>query len=148
MERESIFTTPHCWQIAEGVEANRPVLYRNRQIPDKFVGTEPQLLVLTLGFIETDDTGLPTRHQYDQLEEFESRVLDKIESQQLGVVAFTWTYRGTVRYFLYVSELEPVLSLLSDSQVAIAACDDPNWDEFRNFLNGLESRESNRPASD
>ncbi len=119
-------------------------MYRGRKIPVIFVGDEslPFIFVISYPYEVTDSTGLPTSVQYELLEEFERGYLDSIESLKLGIVAFIQTHDGTVRYFLYVSSVEAVSELLTDTgtqslSLQLAAESDPDWSEYRAFMQGM-----------
>jgi hypothetical protein len=121
-------------------------MYRGREIPSTLLGHEslPHIFVVTLSYSTSDPTGLPTRAQYDEIESFEHACIDGIEQGRLGILTFVKTLDGSIRYFLYVSDvdrtLEAVGSTLNEANAAVAAGDDPEWREFKSFLQGMRAK--------
>jgi hypothetical protein len=148
MKAEDVFTTSQSWFTAHGNEGGKPSMFRGRQILEAFVGDRslPTLLVITIPFDATDLTGLPTEEQYKLIGEFERQCIDEIECKRLGLVAFIKTCNGLVRYFLYVRNAESAGSVLPQDIDAtpaslnweLAAADDPDWHEYRAFLQGMK----------
>ena len=144
MKKNTIFSKPHPWFTAEGVEDEKPVMYRGRQIPRNFIGTPllPAIFVISLHFDTSDVTGLPTRSQYETMGAFEKLCIDAIEMDRVGITAFIKTFNGMVRYFLYVSSVDAASNLVAMTNnvripMEFAGGEDPAWDEYKAFLKGV-----------
>jgi hypothetical protein len=149
VQTDGIFEASRLWFEAEGVEHGKLAMFRGRQIPATFIGSRSLsiLVVISVRFDATDETGLPTRAQYQEIDNFEREFIDHIEAQRLGLTAFIMTTNGTIKYFLYVSNIESISNALlgdneSGSRVELFAREDPNWDEYRAFLHGMTGLES------
>jgi len=125
------------------MEDGKPCMFRGREIPSGLVGdiSLPHIFVIALPYPITDPTGLPTGAQYNEIEAFERRCIDRVEEDRLGILTFVRTFNGTIRYFLYVSDIN-VVSQAIEADVNsvgahVAAGDDSEWREFKAFLRGM-----------
>lgn len=141
MTPDPVFSIALSWFTAEGTEGDRICLFRGRNIPERYFGTQTLPYVFSIGypFGATDATGLPTSAQYSMIEEFEDRYIAPIEQAQRGLIAFVKTTNGIVRYFLYVSNIDYVTDILTrvDSDLELSAGEDRDWNEYRAFLRGM-----------
>ena len=126
------------WVGAEGTCGAQPILIRARQVLDRLVGsaTAPFLLVITYFYESSDDTGLPSKEQYEQIASFEACAIDAMEAQGVGVVMLIRTSNGSVKYFCYVSGVDEAAAFFSKcfhetDHVEMASDNDPGWEEFR-----------------
>lgn len=129
------------WYAGEAYILDKPMFIRFRRIPPKEFLRLPFhfLFVLTYHFKVSDETGLPSSDQYDQIAGFELSVIDKLESGRLGLAAFIETHRGTVRYYCYIDRVQDVTELINTlvderTLLDLASDLDPNWNEYRRLL--------------
>jgi hypothetical protein len=120
------------------MDHDKIAMYRARKIPSRFVAdpTLPHIVVISHAYGLSDNTGLPSASQYEAIGQFEAETLDKIEASELGVIAFIRTCDGIVRYFVYVSDVDQVTSMLfetTNTRFEVAAGDDPEWKEYKAF---------------
>lgn len=126
------------WIGAEGSRNGQPLLIRARHIPDALLAPPalPCLLVLTYSYQPTDNTGLPSQDQYEQIAHFESGPVDAMEAHRIGVATVIRTCSGSVQYFCYVRNIDEAVAAISerlndDDPVEFAGDEDPTWTEYR-----------------
>ena len=144
VDTETIFSTSHPWFTAEQLVGDKPLMFRGRQIPDKFIGDSSlsNLLVISLSFDVTESTGLPSPAHYKMIDDLERQHFDPLEVAQLGIIAFIKTHDGLVQYFVYVSNVDAASDALEGISIAsghveLATAHDPNWNEYKAFLRGM-----------
>jgi hypothetical protein len=128
----------------EGMREGRPVLMRIRSIPSSFVGIAdlPFAFVLVWKYVPVGPTGLPSEEDYDQTEVIERDVIDVLESGAEGILAFTRTWNGSVKYVCYVKDPDEMAKLVNDRvpeslQLELTAGEDRKWSEYSELLRDL-----------
>src|SRR5262249_13277709 len=103
------------WVGAEGIHEDIPVLIRAREVPSNVIKrlSFPYLLTAILTYDPSDETGLPSSTQYRKIGRFERRVLDPLELQEQGIVAFIATWNGSVTYSVYLKDGEQAPELFA-----------------------------------
>jgi Family of unknown function (DUF695) len=133
------------WFAAEANNLGQPILIRGRrshclQVPNRRF---PFIFVVTHRYDVKDTTALPDLGQYSAIERFESDALDGIESANLGLLVFVETSNGTVRYYLYVQNVDDTADFLVTHSsgtflVELASDLDSDWGEYRKLMARVE----------
>jgi hypothetical protein len=143
MNHKSISSSQYPWFTAETTQNGKPLLFRGRQIPEQLFGAPPLpiIFVVTYAFDMLDWSGLPEPAQYELIGDFERKYMDAIECRGHGLLAFVITGNGIVRYHLYTANIDDASDVFADCELTknleITAGDDPHWEEYRSFLQGM-----------
>lgn len=134
-------TATEKWVLAEGELAGKPVMIRAREMEP--LPVLPHLLVVDLFYDSVDDTALPGDDDYEMMEEFEARSLDKSGEGLRIVLAFVETHDGRVRYFCYVSDValavEHIDATADGLEPVFSTENDPDWSLYQQRMAGLET---------
>jgi hypothetical protein len=143
MSSDNIFNC-NTWFTAEGRRADLPVMYRGRDISSTLIPCRQlsYLLIISLKYNTEDESGLPSRSQYDNIEDFEQSFIDRLEADQRGLVAFVETYNGVIQYFVYVSNADVSTSVSNMTldgplNLDVRTVQDSGWQEYQRFLAGM-----------
>lgn len=127
------------WLGAEAERDGTPLIVRARDISvDESINRAlPILFSIELSYEMSTPDGLPTPAQYQQIEKFESEIIDEIERQNNLILVFVETGGGLIRYFTYVADVDLVSRLIDeicdpDIPLEFSAKLDPDWGEYRN----------------
>lgn len=134
------------WTLAEGDHDGKPSLLRFRPELKRFLGDKryPRRLTITWAYADPDGDDLPDNETTDLMRDFEDRVVDAIERDSLGVLAFVYTFAGDREWHIYLADAKAVGAALNDAlaemprlPIQIEATDDPAWEELKSVLDGV-----------
>jgi hypothetical protein len=129
------------WKGAEGTYQDRPFLMRFRDVPEALSNGSQcdHLLIATYRYAQEDESGLPSKAQYQSIASFEGRFIDSMEQAALSILVVTRTGGGEVEYHIYSKkESEELLRLMGerlgpDDPVTFSEREDPTWTHYRNI---------------
>jgi hypothetical protein len=122
------------WFTAERTSEGSRILLRGRRLEREHYGSQLYPTVVTIEHryeLQRTD-GLPTHEQHSQHSEIFLKLVDAIETSQIGIHVFADTTRGLIREWIYVNNL-PMISRLRTEHLqghgVYELCyeDDPAW---------------------
>ena len=131
------------WNLAEGTLNGSPVLLRYRPKLAEFLGDPrfPRLLTIDWAY-DTNDSGLPSDEQSDQMRAFEDALESSPDFIAHAILTFVRTHDGTRRWHYYIDDVRQTGEALNSAlqhcpvmPIQLAVEDDPAWDEFNAILN-------------
>lgn len=134
------------WTLAEGSIDDRPSMVRFRPGLASVLGIAelPRRLVVVWDFGDDGASGMPDAEIAEDLELFESALLDALDPGRTAVLAFVFTHLGTREWHYYFDDLDAVSDKINDAladqpdlPIEMSAYDDPAWSELAALLSSV-----------
>lgn len=102
------------------------------------------LVYFTVGFESDKPSGLPSKEDTDKLYDFEDNIIPKVETEAHCVMVASVIKDGVKDHLFYVSNTDKFLisiskykNALDGFQVSLEKVDDPNWEIYDDFPDGI-----------
>ena len=123
------------WSIAKGEYNEKPQLIRFRNFPVDFANLGyPNRLNIIWVMSQAEEWGLPSSQEMGELEIFENRLVDVVESDKHSVLSVVLTGDGKREFVFHTADVEGFLRRLSampqeESRypIEIHRDEDPSW---------------------
>jgi hypothetical protein len=122
------------------------MLLRFRPGLRKFLG-DPRFsrrLQITWSYVDDNSSGMPSREDSEAMKPMEDRLVEALEAEQSGVLAFVHTHGGARQWHFYISDsadlgalINQALSELPKLPILLQVEDDPEWGEMSKVLDSL-----------
>jgi hypothetical protein len=94
--------------------------------------------------VVTDSLQLPGAAQYDEIEKFESNVLDVLEKETIGALVYVETGRGAIQYYCYVRDVNAAASFINNMitdelNLELASDNDSSWLEYQRLIKRIRN---------
>lgn len=131
------------WITAEGNEKGKPSLLRFRPNLERCLADPgyPRRLTITWIFDSGNSSGLPSSEQIDDMRAFEDAIIDALDPDRCGVLAFVFTGDGVRQWHFYIRNTQEVgkrinaaLSGFPRLPIELSAEDDDDWSELQKVL--------------
>jgi len=134
------------WTTAEGRKSGRPMLLRFRPGLKSFLG-DPRFsrrLQITWVFGDHNSSGMPSGEDSEAMGPLEDRLVEALEAEKAGILAFVHTYGGTRQWHFYISESADLGAVINDAlaelprlPISLEVEDDPEWREMAKVLGAV-----------
>lgn len=127
------------WSIAEGEENGKPLYIRFRdEFRDKGADAAFPRLIQIVWKYEADESGLPTMEVIPSLKAFESRLVEAVEPEKIGILVAVCTNNGEREWMFYasgVTEFQERLNTIQEGDeepfpIDVTSARDPKWSAF------------------
>ncbi|MFZ5566560.1 MAG: DUF695 domain-containing protein [Pseudomonadota bacterium] len=131
------------WVNAEGQAEGRLSLLRLRPRLKSFLGDPrySRLLCITWSYSDDGEDGMPSDDELDAMRPLEDRLVNALESAQVGTLAFVLTHHGVREWNFYVSGSADLGAVINDAladlprmPIELAIEDDANWHALTKIL--------------
>jgi hypothetical protein len=128
------------WNIAEGNANGKPSLIRYRPELGELIGSPnyPQRLIIFWDYKQTDDSGMPSNTQLDEMKIFEDAIVDPLDVDRLAIFVYSFTNAGTREWHFYTGNIEKVgviinsvLSRHDKFPIELQVYQDTDWSELK-----------------
>ena len=130
------------WAVAEGTHKKLSLIirFRNKLTTQLNLSQHPQLIQIYWGFGE-HPSGMPSDKDSKEMEIFENRLVEALESDLTGILTSVITTNGYREWVYYTTSIEEFGDKLHNMPqekepypIEIEADNDPNWDYFFNSV--------------
>jgi hypothetical protein len=138
------------WTVAEGSYCDKPTIIRYRPGLVNSLGDQryPRRLTVTWEYEETDPSGMPSKNQNRELQDFEDSILNAVDPERLAILSFVFTRAGLREWHFYISDVNEVGKRINEAlsekpglPINLEVNDDPDWEELAKVLDQCEERE-------
>ena len=130
------------WAIAEGTHNELPLMirFRSKLTPAIDVSSHPQLIRIYWEF-GSHASGMPSNSDSEDMEVFENRLVEALESDLAGILTSVITTNGYREWVYYTTSIDTFAARLHNMPqeqepypIKIETEADPNWDYYFNSV--------------
>lgn len=131
------------WTGAEGEYEDYPTILRFRPNLVNHLGNAnyPNLLTVIWKYKFSDDSGMPSEEQSDEMKGFEDMLITLLDPSRIGILAFIYTSAGMREWHYYIGDVDKTMSTITDElanypryPIRFELSDDPDWQELNSVL--------------